>query len=117
MIFHEQLWSHLQNNNEDGDIDTVSLDYTYAFLRILLDPRRMKIKDHYEFMNEFLADGGYNVLVNSKMVTGPEEKIIWSLKKIIAEYRKLNNHKISSVKTGVLKSDKIKEMQNKEEQV
>lgn len=65
MIFHEQLWAHLLHNNnnsnrhieENGEmveeIETTTLEYVYAFLRILMDPRRLKMNEHYEFIKSF----------------------------------------------------------------
>lgn len=90
MIFHEQFWAHLcHNNNENVDFyeneegsETVNQEFTYAFLRILLDPRRLKLKEHYEFIRRFLMDGGYNVLLEGKIVVdktdnGEAERVIW----------------------------------------
>ena len=119
MIFHEQLWAHLLHNfnkktETDGatseDQETVSLEYVYAFMRILMDPRRLKLQEHYEFIKSFLEEGGYQLLIEGKVVNEDSdvEKIIWSLKTLVKEFRKIIATLSAYNAVGLKKKDDIK---------
>lgn len=111
MVFHEQLFNHLAF---DGEVisDEVAVELAYSFLRIMMDPRKIKYKEHLAVIKDLMHSIGMNIIedsVNLKDAETGEDIQVFPLSELLRRFYQLKESMMYTNKTGFLKPTKAEE--------